>query len=216
MKLRHTTILGSIALAIVSCSSQTDPTGFLKDYSKLETGPFFADLAWVSPSANFSQYDSVIIDPIYMLGERAAKLPADERNNLATYLHNGFVKRMSQRMRIVDTPGPKTLRLRLAIADIDAASPKINTVTTIVPVGRLLSETQRLTTGTQKFAGSAVMEAEFLDASTGTVLAAGVDRKFGKKRIRTSTTKWGEVEKIFDTWAVEMTNNLIEHQKAAR
>ena len=216
MKLRLFSLLGGLALALVSCTSQTGPTGFLQDYSKLKPGPYFADLAWVAPDANFPRYDAIIIDPVVMFGERAAALPADERNNLGTTLRNSFVQRMSDRFRIVSAPGPKTLRLRLAIADLEAANPVLNTPTSILPPARVASEAQRLVTGTQSFAGSAALEAEFLDSATGRQLAAGVDRQFGKKRIGTAPLKWGEVKKIFDTWAVEMTNNLVAHQRGPR
>lgn len=216
MKIHQFILTSGVALAIAACATKSSPTGFLNDYSKLKPNPFFADLAWVAPDADFSKYDSMIIDPVVVYGERAAALPEAERNNLANQLRNSFVRRMGSRFNIVDSTGPSTLRLRMALSDVDATSPKMNTVTTVLPQARLIGEAQRMATGTQNFAGSTAMEAEFLDSSTGKQIAAGVDRQFGKKRLSTSASKWGEVRKIFDTWANEMTNNLIAHQNAHR
>ena len=204
-------LAGLITALLASCSS-SGPTGsgFLSDYSKLQPNEGqLADLIYISPEADFSKYDSVLIDPVSLRGENAAALPQGERDNLATLLRQSFIDEMGPRFKLVSEAGPSTLRLRLALSDIQAAKRALNTPTTIVPVGRLISETQRLTTGTQNFAGSAVLEAEVTDSTSGEQLAAGIDRQFGKKRIKTAASKWGEVEKIFDLWAKEITATLV-------
>ena len=207
---------GLTALVLASCSSST-PTGsgFLSDYSSLQPNEgYFADLVYIAPEADFSKYDSVIIDPVTLLGERAAALPQDERDSLATHLRNSFVSEMAPRWKLASTAGPNTLRLRLALSDIQATNRTLNTPTSILPPARLISEAQRLTTGTQSFAGSAVLELEITDSASGDQLAAGVDKQFGKKRIPTAASKWGEIEKIFDTWAREVSKALERHRAA--
>ena len=209
-------LVASAALVLVSCSSSTTTgSGFLSDYSKLQPHEgYFADLVYISPETDFSKYDSVIIDPVTLLGERAAALPQNERDSLATHLRNSFVDEMAPRWKLASKAGPNTLRLRMALSDLQATNRTLNTPTSILPPARLISEAQRLTTGTQSFAGSAVLELEITDSASGAQLAAGVDKQFGKKRIPTAASKWGEVEKIFDTWAKEVSQAL-ERKRAA-
>ncbi len=204
-------LLAAATFVFVSCkSSDVGESGFLKDYSQLrEDSGLYADLVYIAPNANFRGYTGLIIDPVSLRGERAAELDPAERQMLGNVLRSSFVRSMSGAYPIASEPGPGVMRLRLAISDVEATNPLLNTSTTVVPAARLLSEGQRLATGTQTFAGSATLEAEFVDTETGRQLAAGVDRRFGKKQIANSASRWGQVRKIFDNWAEEMTRSLV-------
>jgi hypothetical protein len=204
------------ALLFVSCAgSKVGKSGFLKDYSHLrEDRSIFADLVYVAPDANFASYKGLIIDPVSLRGERAAKLEASERQMLGNLMRSSFVRSLGGVYPIVSEPGPGVMRLRLAISDVEATNPLLNTSTTVVPMARLVSEGQRLVTGTQTFAGSATLEAEFIDTETGRQLAAGVDRRFGKKQISNSASRWGQVRKIIDKWADQMAGELIKVRNA--
>jgi hypothetical protein len=204
------------ALLLVSCAgSKVGKSGFLKDYSHLrEDSSIFADLVYVAPDANFASYKGLIIDPVSLRGERAAKLEASERQMLGNLMRSSFVRSLGGVYPIVSEPGPGVMRLRLAISDVEATNPLLNTSTTVVPMARLVSEGQRLVTGTQTFAGSATLEAEFIDTETGRQLAAGVDRRFGKKQISNSASRWGQVRKIIDKWADQMAGELIRVRDA--
>ena len=214
---KHTfTLMALLACAflitIVGCAQNSvKQGGFLEDYAKLGEDPSgFADTYYETPNVVWGAYDKAIIDQVtFFLKEDADHkgIDADEFNQLAKYWNDSMVKSISKSYQIVTEPGPNTLRLRLAITDLEPGNPATGTVTTVVPVGLAASTLKKAATGTHIGMGAASFEAEIRDAQTGSVLAAGISKSSGSKyKVAKSVTKWGQVEAIFDQW----TNNLLK------
>ena len=66
---------------------------------------------------------------------------------------------------------------------------------------------------TSSFVGKAGIEAEILDATSGTRLAAAVDRRAGKYSMKPEGAKWDDVEKAFRYWADRLRDRLRDLRK---
>lgn len=204
-------ILIGLCLSLFGGCAKEEMTkaGFLKNYSQLGEDPDgYADAVYMKDNVVWGAYDKVIINQItFFLKEDAdyKGIDADDFNQLAQHWNDAMVKSMSQSYQIVTEPGPNTLRLRLAITDLQPNMPVLGTITTVVPVGLAASHLKKVATGTHIGMGEAGFEAEIRDAQTGELLLAGINYSTGAKyKVAKSVTKWGQVEAIFDVW----TDNL--------
>ena len=189
-------------------------SGFLSDYSKLTQDDPLKSVDWlyVNKSTNFKTYDKIILKHVTFFLSEDAKykgIQADEMNDLAETTHHALRKSLSDVYTFTDEPGPGVMVIRIAITDLVPNKPVRGTVTTIIPVGLILSETKKLTTGTHIGMGGVSFEAEVLDSQTQEVLIAAVNSKTGKKyKIGKSFTKWGQVKEILKDSAEVLRKRL--------
>lgn len=199
-------------------AEEVKKSGFLKDYSVLrEGGDGEANLVYWNPVADFSGYHSVIIDPVTVWvgsGSNLNKVSPAERQELANAFYSSVVKKLSEDFKIASAPGPGTLHLRVALTDAKASNPVLDTISTYIPQARMLQTLLTLGADTAGFVGEASAEAEVRDSLTGTLLAAGVDRRAGTKSIGSGTiSSWGDARKAFEAWAAQFSGNLKKRQE---
>jgi len=135
-----------IVSLLASCANLSVPrTGFLENRDQLTPNqehevwgvPDGIDL-YVAPDLDASKYDSVLIeDTVYMPSADARHTPSEKslaklKANFSKYLG----KRLSRDFTLVSEPGPRTLRVRAAIAEVVRERVWLNilTVILIVPV----------------------------------------------------------------------------------
>jgi len=111
-------------------------------------------------------------------------------------------------------PGPRTLRIRLAITEAKGARVVADTVTSVVPQLRMLSTLGGMATDTRMFVGAAGVEMEITDSLTARRLAAAVDERWGTKALRGGILKWSDVKEAFDHWADQLRTRLAEQRGA--
>jgi len=193
-------------------------SGFLSDYSVLREGEKGeAALVYWNEAADLASYNAVIVEPVSLwLGEDSPLSEVDpkQRKNLADELHSAVVAALGEDFEITDTPGPNTMRIRIALTDAEASAPVLDTVSTYIPQARLLQSVFTLGSDTAGFVGEASAEAEVRDAVSGTLLAAGVDRRAGTKSVGGgSFSAWGDVRRAFKAWSDQFAQNLQARQK---
>lgn len=96
--------------------------------------------------------------------------------------------------------------IRTAITDIKPASPIINTISSISPVGITLAVATKLVTDKNLGTGEAASEIEVVDSVTGERLVADVDRRQGGKMI--FRDRWTDAKNAFDHWAKRLRSKL--------
>ncbi len=187
-------------------------SGFLSDYSQLKTRTGDPTFSYRSTTFRSSDYDKVILEPVTLWTEETQlyDVSYEDQQALGSALYEALKSAISKTHAIVDQPGPGTLRIRPALTEANDSNAALNLVTTIMPVGLVISHAKSLATGTHSFAGAASGEVEVLDAQTGEVLMAAVGRRVGGKTLRGSASKWGDVESAFDTWAKNLAATLNE------
>lgn len=185
--------------------------GFLgSDCTKLAAGAEGqAALRYVNPSANWAQYNKIIIDPVTFWGSDTTKVPATDQQALTDYFYQVLREELGKKFQVVDQAGPGVMKLQVALTDAEGATPVLRTVSVVVPQARLLNMLKYAATGTYSFVGGAQGEAKITDAVSGQLLAEMVDRRVGGGSVEAAAQwKWGDVENAMKAWATQAADRL--------
>lgn len=209
-----------MAMSVLSACASTrqarsvEKTGFLGDYSILREGEDEeALMVYRNPKANWKSYDKVMLDPVTVwLGKDSdmEDVSPEDRQRLADDLWSKLKAALEQDYQIVHQPGPGGMRLQAAITEAEESTIGLDTVSSIVPQMRALSEIKYLATGTAGFVGKASAEAKITDAKSGELLLAAADRRAGSKSIGGSLNTWNDVEETYTYWAHQIRYRLCE------
>jgi hypothetical protein len=211
-----------LACMLAACATQqsrkTTTTTFLGDYSMLkEGGDGRALLYYINPEADFKAYKAIMMDPVrlYASGKHEMdKLTPEDRQRILNYADAALRKQLGVDYKLVSTPGPGVMRVRVAITEAEDSNVTLDTISTIVPIGLALNSLAALATGEWGFTGSAGLEVELLDSVSGRRLAAAVDRRTGGK-ISGQGDKfddWRTIQSALDFWANQMRERLAEER----
>jgi hypothetical protein len=174
------------------------PSGFLKDYSKLEMSEHKEGAyVYTNPSKRLSLYKMVIIEPVKVIPHKESQLDevhSKQAEEMAHRFEMQLKSMLEDSFPIVNAPGFGVLRIRTAITDIRANAP-LNPVSNVTGLGL----------------GGASMEAEFIDSLTGEQVAAFVDSESGKGHRRSaSLSRFGQAEDRLAAWAVLFRDRMDE------
>jgi hypothetical protein len=187
-------------------------SGFLQDYSILEAGKDGqAKLRYVDASANFAQYQAVLVESVTLwAGPELAKLKPEEKQALVDHAYTALVTALGRSFTIAKAPGAGTLRVRGAITEATTSAVVADTVASVIPQVRLIGALVGLSANTAATVGEASAEVEVTDSLTKQVLAAGVDRRIGQRSLQGVFGKWSDVEEAWDHWAEQLRARLVE------
>jgi hypothetical protein len=181
------------------CATAPPGSGFLKDYSELQTDPDDESLRWwEKEGVDWKRYKRLMIDPVVVYYHPKAKNRQIEPNvlkELTDYFRTIVIEEVQDAYPVVEAPEPDVLRIRAAITDLVPANPFVNIITTAgagVPVD----------------VGGASMEAMFLDSKTHELLGAVVDSKKGSPVGIKGFTTWGHAKGAFKDWAKLLKESL--------
>ena len=127
-----------------------DFSGFLGDYSMLTKGDSKeANYLYVDESVKFDKYTSVYVKPIELWksddpDSALGKLTPDDQQLLVSLLNTALVQELQKNYTIVSQPGPNVLVIHAAITDSKKSKPAINLVSTVMPIGMVLSAGKRV------------------------------------------------------------------------
>ena len=209
--------LVGVMLALSACAetrhaTHVDKSGFLGQdlYEKMKPGdPSKGELAalrWVDPkeSGLHPNLKRIILDHI-VLYRQPQHLGGGESNEASQELLNYFYTKMyvelSKRYEIVDTPGPETIRIQIAVTDYEQSWVALDMISTVIPQLRAVSTLKMLATEKPAFVGAAQIELKITAAQTGRIVAAAVDRRVGGKTLGKGLDNWADVKHSFDWWA---------------
>jgi len=226
---RSTALFASTALALsIGCTMtkqqkpELDPqmSGFLGDaYPKLQPGKEGQlALRYVSETANWKQYNSILLEPVQFWAGSDSKLAPDAQQMLSTYFYNSLKAALAkQNFKLTDSPLKGAIRLQVAITDVTKATPVLRTVSVIIPQARLLNQAQELVTGSYGFSGSAEIALKATDAKTGELLAAAIDRRSGGGAVQQAAVwQWGDAQAAIDFWTQRCSERLAEIRAKAK
>ena len=210
-------LIGVLLLAGCAASGMKDvkQSGFLRDYSQLKPGGNDrAALVYIKTGVDFKKYDSVMFERVTVyLSPKAENRAIDPTvmKELTDYYQNALFNAVKDGYKVVDRPGPGVLRVRVAITEMKPANPTANTMSTIIPVGMVVSAATKAVSDDNLGTGEAATEMELLDAQSGERLAAAVDRRQGGKMAFRG--KWEDTKQAFDFWAKRFRERLDEARK---
>ena len=207
------------ALVLGGCSAggmkNVEKSGFLGDYSQLQAGgDDRAALTYFKPGVDFKPYTKLMFERVVVsLDPAAIKREIDPAMlvEMTDYYQKALIAAVKDGYEVVDQPGPDVLWVRAAITDIKPSNPTANTLSSIVPVGMIVSVAAKATTDTNMGTGEAATEIEVLDSMSKERLAAAVDRRQGGKAAFRG--KWVDTQQAFDFWAKRFRERLDEMRK---
>jgi hypothetical protein len=193
--------------------------GFLPDPSLFQPGGWGqAALVYRNPTANFTFYNKVFLDPvtIWTAPDSALnRVPESARQAAANRFYADLYKALSKHCVIVTSLSrPGTMHLRVALTDAKTANVLLNTVASYAPYG--VSTAYSLAAlafnnGVGRFAGSAAAEEYATDAMTGTLLWQAVDKRGGTTAFIANTfNSWCDVDMAFRAWSAKLVAMLRE------
>jgi len=193
-------------------------SGFLGDVrGKLREGTDSeAQLIYKNPQIDLAEYDSMLLDPVRIIVSKdssLAKMSPKDQQAIANWAQQAFYNELSKDFSVVHQPGPRTLRVKLAITDADQSEVVMDTMATVIPQIRTLTTLSTLVVGEAPFSGSLSGEAKLLDSMTGEVIRAGADRREGGGSIGGVTNSWNDVQQTLDYFAKRARYNLCRGQR---
>jgi len=171
-------------------------------------------LRYVNPSAKWTQYTKIMIQPVTFWGDENSKVSTEDQQRLVNFFYTALNQEVSKQFQVVDQDGPDVMKLQVAVTDLAAATPGLRTMTMAIPQARLLSTIKRGATGSYPFVGGAQAEFKLTDSTTGALLAAGVDRRIGGGSVTTAAQwQWGDAENAMTAWAQLAAHRLSSWTK---
>lgn len=210
---RTVAVLLTFALSACATTDQADevtPSGFLEDTSRLAAGlPGEPLLIWAAPAAEFDGYEEIFVEPIALAldAESLEEIDPEQRVALAESFRAKLQDALDEDFRIVETPGPDTLRVRAALTEAESTCVAMNLATTVSPYGLVASKIVEWSSGCRTFVGSATVEAELIGRGDRPLLQF-VDRRRGTKSLSGVFSSWDDVEESFTSWSGQLRDWL--------
>jgi len=199
------------ALAISSCSTGgRSPSGFLSNYQQMDGGYGSANAvsAYVKPGVDLKKYDSVMVDPVTTIVATPG-ISATVKEQLAAYLGDSLRGQLGGNLKLVNVPGPTTLRVRTALTDVIENQKVGKPVTTVHTGARATLSGPIGSAEVAKFVSNVSFEGEIIDSSSGERLFAHTDHRLGAKREATATTTWAGVRSGVNQGVVRLRDRFM-------
>lgn len=177
-----------LMLGTVACTqSKVKPeeySGFLGNYSRLKEAKSPDGepvMRWVSPDLKAGKYSRLMLDPVTLYPHPAPTPTVSEQvlYKMTSKLESDLRRELGAEMPIVNAPGPKTLRLRVAITGVDISNKGFKPYE-ILPIA-LVMKGAILAAGQRTQEVGLYQEVEVTDSQTGEVLAQVVRKDFGEE-----------------------------------
>lgn len=220
MKRRLTKIalLLFISSFVLSCSSSNPlPTLNFTSYQDFKAGPEGGvDLVWARAGLRnqtrlknkLAQYDTVVIDRIFVLTSENNSLDDAQIAELTQYLVAQLTEKISPFKPVVDTPQQNSLRLSIAISDVETPNPLLAITSSLLPVGLGISTISKIVTGEHTNVGSATIELLASDANTQQPLFAAIDKETGNKDFLTMIDSLDDAKDAINWWVARLGKTL--------
>lgn len=184
------------------------------DYNLLQAKPELnGGLGWRNPQFVAEKYTALYIEPVVLWhGEDMAResgLTMEDLKLLAKYFHDVLTNVPDgQKLALAAQPGPGVISVQAAVTEVEASSPVSNALTSVIPVGILLSAGKQAVTGQAMGVGKCAVEVKFVDSQTDEKLALFAETKVGKKYSTDGFTKTGQTEEAMNEWAALMKERI--------
>ena len=208
-----------LVLAVAGCAPSRQPrgevaeSGFLRNYSQLKPGKEGqAKLVYINPDVSWSQYTAMQFESVTLWPGKdggLASLSPEDQQMLADRLYKAVYDAASKEVKMVKSPGPGVMRVRVALTEAKPTNVVLNAVATVVPQIRTLTTITGLAANTSLTVGSATIEGDVTDSLTGQRLAAFVDERVGQRSVQAFGT-WSQVQAAFDHWGQQFAQRLAQ------
>ncbi len=201
----------SIFVLSTSALAGSDYSGFLEDYSGLQSDPDRKGaMRYVKEGVDLGKYTKIAMSPIevwYHPQTQYKGISPDDLKLLADSFREMIVKELEPDYPVVGSAGPDVLVVRMAIANVKMKKKKRHLLN-YTPIGFGLY-TLKDAAGANIILDDAVIEAELLDSTTGDRLGILVDRQ---KTSAGGKASWQQLEESLRFYAKRFSKRLdAEH-----
>lgn len=209
---------------LIGCTSsktveQSEHSGFLSDYSKLQPAKSLSGsptLRWISPDLAKGQYDKVYLEqPVLFLGkgqEPTRQVSRETMDQIVAYLGNAERAILQRRLALASGPGPRTLRVRTAVTAVKAQTESLKPYE-YIPIA-LAFAAASTATGTRDEDTWIYVEGEATDSQTGAPLIEFARKDPGPKLENENTQlTLQDVQPLLDKWSDEFYQQLKNYTK---
>ncbi len=102
-----------------------------------------------------------------------------------------------------------SLRLSIAISNVETPNPILAVTSSLLPVGLGISTISKITTGEHTNVGSATIELLASDANTDKPLFAAIDREAGNKDLSTMIDSLDDAKDAINWWVDRLGQTLV-------
>src|SRR5438132_12193891 len=99
-------------------------------------------LRYVNPSAKWTRYTKIMIQPVTFWGEENSKVSTEDQQRLVNFFYTALNQEVSKQFQVVDQDGPDVMKLQVAGTDLAAATPGLRTMTTAIQQAPLRTTAQ--------------------------------------------------------------------------
>ena len=193
------TLLGCLAVLVglYACGSQpTSSNGFLSDYSKLQKNPRYeGSQIYFNPETPVKNYSRFIVNPVQVrLSSLGTHRAADsgKLQEISQYTHQQFVAALQNGgYEVVTSPGPGTMIIRSALTEVAPSGIRPRSVLMNISLG------------------GASIEAEFVDALSGEIIAEVMESQRGTHtKVAKNLNEYSNAKDVIDRWAVRLVQWL--------
>ncbi len=190
-------ILCGVLLA--GCKSKTAHSGFLGDYSGFRASSEYKGVSeYKHPNLTLRDYDKFIVDPIlvhFAPNAKGTAIDPAKVMKLTDYAGEQLRDLLSKHYVLAGAPGPRVLRLRIAITEIKKTTPALN----ILPPMKLSGVGL----------GGASMEAEAIDSQSGERVLAVMDSQMGNRlSIVPGLDPLGHAKQVIRKWVKRFVSRV--------
>jgi hypothetical protein len=199
----------------VESGDSSAANGFLgTDVSLLQPGQAGqAAMLYVNPNVQWSRYDKIMLEPVEFWDSAQSTVSPTDQHMLTAYAYNELKEDLQKDFTIVDQGGPGVLILQVALVNATASTPRLRSVSVVVPQLRVINAAQSLATGSYAFVGSAEAMMKATDAVSGQLLAAAVDKRAGGVALSSAAQwQWGDAKNAIDYWVEKIDSRLLQLQ----
>ncbi|WP_449242882.1 DUF3313 domain-containing protein [Desulfovibrio sp.] len=170
--------------------------------------------AWRNPDFNPKKYKAIIVDPVQVwnLDDMATEsgIKPDELKALAGFFQNALAKALTDiKFPLADKPGPGVLRISAAVTNVRPSNPVRNSISSVLPVGILLSLGERAAIGRDPNVGGCSVAIRFSDAASGKTMGLFSDDRQGDKYDSANFSETGQAEKAMTDWAALIQRRIL-------
>jgi len=198
-------------------------SGFLSDYSLLQTTEQFPDLKLYRDVSRKTGYRRILFRPVEIWrgsDKRLEDVSEEDLQYLADALYQAMQSRLATSFEMISKPEPGALEIHLGFTLVtNPDSKKIDFFSTEVPVKDLSRREGPLVNGTRRFVRDCALEVEFSEIVSAEkpkrgerrprkIRAAVFDVRRGGDTAKGTVATWEDVHAVFERWAGLMDERL--------
>jgi hypothetical protein len=188
-------------------------SGFLTaDYARLTpVSPGATRRTYENSDVRLSDYDDILVDRITVWRdvEHTEAIESEDFQKIVDDLYAVFTRELAKTFTLVEQAAPGVARMRIALVAIDEPDDQLDVYVTKGEAAMSESE-DPLPTGLRDFGRAAWLEAEMLDANTGAVIFAVVDRAADVIPRPHPLATWRDLHEAFVAWAEQAARRLAD------